>query len=135
LVLSMRDELEEVDVEGHRAWLFREDLAALRRARPTTDVRLLPNFDVYVVGSHPRASVTPEASAELVFRKGAWVSPVVTVGGRAVAVWEQRDRRGRTELSVTPFASLSRDVQHGVREEAERLAAFVGRPVDVSFSV
>ena len=134
VVMSMRDELEEVELDGRRTWILEEDVAPLRRARPTSAIRLLPNFDVYVVGSHPRPLVTPEASADLVFRKGAWVSPVVAVGGAAVGVWEQRQRRDRIELTVTGFGKPSRDVRQGVREEADRLGSFLGLPVDVSFT-
>ena len=134
LFRSMADELAEVEVDGRRAWIVSSDLAALRRARAGHDVRLLPNFDVFVIGGHPRELHVPPVHNALVWRKGAWVSPVVSVGGYAAGVWRQEEHRGTMTLTVSPFGRLAREVKDRVRDEATRLEGFLGRSVQVRFS-
>jgi hypothetical protein len=131
LFADMAGELAEVEVAGRRAWMVPGDHAALRRAKPGGEVRLLPNFDVFVVGGHPRDLHVPKAHTAKVWRKSAWVSPVVSIDGEAAGVWEQRERRGRVALTVSPFGGLPRPVRQGIEAEAERLGRFLGKPVDV----
>jgi hypothetical protein len=77
------DALIEVDVEGHRASGLTDDLPTLNKARLDTLVRLLPAFDVYVVGTRPRASLVESRFEKLIFRQAGWISPVVLIDGRA----------------------------------------------------
>ena len=53
---ASRDELAEVEVEGSERWMLRSDLAADIGAAPDA-VHLLPHFDAFVVGSHPRSQL------------------------------------------------------------------------------
>jgi uncharacterized protein YcaQ len=135
LFAEMADELAEVEVDGRRAWLLLADEPVLRRTRSSDEIRLLPNFDVYVVGGHPRELHVPTAHTAKVWRTGAWVSPIVSVGGLAVGVWEQRARKDGVTLSVAPFGRLSRAVIQEIGAEAERLGRYLGRPVEVELGV
>ena len=49
-------ELAEVDVDGTTAWVSAEDTDFV--SATSRGIRLLPYFDAYTVGSHPRAEVS-----------------------------------------------------------------------------
>jgi hypothetical protein len=55
---SLGAELEEVDVEGRRAHVLAGDTAF---PEPTTSLRLLPEYDVYVMGFREREELVPES--------------------------------------------------------------------------
>jgi hypothetical protein len=79
----------EVDVEGDPHLLLAQDLDALAATKPRGIEKRLPAFDPYVVGA-PRnvdAVVAPELRPQ-VYRPQGWISPVVAVDGRVVAVAE-----------------------------------------------
>jgi hypothetical protein len=128
---SLEDELEEVSVEGQRTWGRPRDLKRIAGTRPDS-VRLLPNFDAYVMGFRPRDQLHDKRFADRIFRKGAWISPVVLIDGRAAGVWAyQRGKRG-VEVTIEPFERLSVAHRKAIREEADRLGAFLDSRVRLS---
>ena len=52
---------------------------------------------------------------------------MVLVDGRMDGVWRHKRNGDRLVVGVEPFADLSPAARHGVEEEAERLAGFLGR--------
>jgi Winged helix DNA-binding domain len=95
-------------------------------ARPS-GVRLLPYFDAYAVGSHPRALVYPGRAAERALaRNQAGNFPVLLLGGVVGGVWHQK-RSGRyVDVTVEPLDELSAARRRGLDAEVERLGAFTG---------
>jgi len=128
------DELTEVDVEGHRAFMLTKDLPALRKAPGRLPVRLLPGFDVYTVGTRPRSVLVDEPFESLVFRQAGWISAVLLVGGRAAGVWQHQSIGGGIDVEVTPFRKIGTAVRKEVASEADRLGKFLGAPARVSYS-
>jgi hypothetical protein len=130
---SIGEELEEVEVEGEQAWVLRPDaveIAALERDR---SVRLVPNFDAYLLAYHPRSSLVQDEVRELIFRQQGWISPVVLVGGEAAGIWELERKPGRAVVRVEPFGRLPAGARKGIGEEAARLAAFLKQEPEVRF--
>lgn len=123
------DEVEEVEP---KLFALRADVSALKRTRAAHGIRLLPGFDPFVLFPHSDRPV-PAAHKDRVYRKAAWVSATVVQDGQAVAVWEQRKRSGRVEVTVSPFAPLSRPTSAAVAAEAERLARYLGGGLDLRF--
>lgn len=128
------DELTEVDVEGHRAYLLSDDVPSLRRARPSSAVRLVPGFDVYTAGSRPHDSLVPARHKHLVFRKAGWISPVVLVGGMAAGVWKHSLTGRKVEVTVQAFGRLSADQHRVIASEADGVGEFLGAPTTVSYA-
>ncbi|MGH2663265.1 MAG: winged helix DNA-binding domain-containing protein [Actinomycetota bacterium] len=128
------EELAEVEVEGYRASALAQDVPGLRRARLHGPVRLLPAFDVYVVGIRPRVSLVERRFEKLVFRQAGWISPVVLVDGMAAGVWKHERNGKRIDVAVQPFGRLSPAHRNGVAEEADRLGRFLGAPADVTYT-
>lgn len=117
LMRELADELDEVDVEGQRAWLLASEAAD--SWPPATDaVHLLPHFDCYVIGCHPRGRLVPAAWAERVLTRGGIGNvPVIVVDGVVAGLWQQRRKGRRLEIQVETFLPLSTS-QHQQLEAA-----------------
>ncbi|MEU4766117.1 winged helix DNA-binding domain-containing protein [Actinosynnema sp. NPDC023794] len=112
-----RADLERVD----GGWVVRGDTSW--PDEPPAGVRLLPYFDAYVVGSHPREVVFPGRAAERALSGGqAGNFPVLLVDGVVAGVWHQKRSGRRIVVTVEPFAPLSR--AHAA--ELDREVAWVG---------
>ena len=120
---SLAGRLREVELEGTTAWLPGENPI------PTVDadgVRLLPYFDPYVVGCHPRPSLFPGVAAERgLNRTGqAGTKPVVLIDGLVGGLWHQQ-RSGRSiAITVEAFGQLTLGQQTELAAEAARLGEF-----------
>jgi len=91
-------------------------------------VRLLPYFDPYVVGCHPRPQLFPGEAAERgLNRTGqAGTKQVLLVDGLVAGLWHQR-RTGQTiTLTVEPFGELSPAQHTELAVQAARLGEFFG---------
>jgi hypothetical protein len=114
--------IEALELDGEPAWDNRSDTAA--EAEPTAAVRLLPYFDPYVVGSHPRSRLFPSRIAARALSGGqAGAFPVVLLDGVAAGVWHQR-RAGRAlHVTVEPLGRLSVRHRSAPTAEVDRVAA------------
>ena len=84
-------------------------------------------FDQYVIAAtRHAANLLPGPFKERVYRAQGWLSPVILVEGRMDGVWRHERSGDRLVVEVEPFADLSPAARHGVEEEAERLAGFLG---------
>ncbi len=95
-------------------------------------VRLLPEYDVYVMGYRDRDAFVPPAVREQIkaHGKGRYEGPAGTpfllVGGICAGIWRRRKTAKRIELTVEPARKLTRAENAGVDAEAERIGAFLG---------
>jgi len=101
-------------------------------AGAVSSVRLLPEYDVYVMGFREREHLVPPAVREQVAAhgKGRYEGPAGTpfllVDGVCAGIWSRRKRAKRIELAVEPARKLSRGERAGVEAEAERIGLFLG---------
>jgi hypothetical protein len=83
---SLAGELQQVEMDGMVAWLVAGDTAV-----PSTtphSVRLLPYFDAYAVGCHPRDKVFPGRAGERALAGGqAGNFPVLLIDGVVAGIW------------------------------------------------
>lgn len=99
--------------------------------RAGRSVRLLPEYDVYVMGFREREHLVPPEVREQVAAhgKGRYEGPAGTpflvVDGRCAGIWSRKQRGRRIELTVEPARKLTRDERAGVDAEAERIGAFL----------
>ncbi len=95
-------------------------------------VRLLPEYDVYVMGFREREHLVPEAVRAQVAAhgKGRYEGPAGTpfllVDGLCAGIWSRKKTAKKIELRVEPGRKLSRAERVGVVWEAERIGAFLG---------
>lgn len=113
-------ELDQVSIDGVDAWLAAGDTEFA--SPPADGVRLLPYFDAYAVGSHPRRVVFPGRAFERALARGqAGNYPVLLIGGRAAGVWHQRRSGRRVHVTVEPLEPLSRKQLSALEEEVARV--------------
>jgi hypothetical protein len=99
---------------------------------PARSVRLLPEYDVYVMGYRDREAFVPPAVREQIkaHGKGRYEGPAGTpfllVDGICAGIWRRKKGARRIELNVQPARKLTRAERAGVDDEAERIGAFYG---------
>jgi len=125
---SIGSELEAVDVEGHAAFVLAGDTDF---PHPAANVRLLPEYDVYVMGFRERDQLVPEEARNQVAAhgRGKYEGPAgirfLMIDGVAAGLWERKKRGRRIELRVTPSRELTRAQRAELDIETERIGAFL----------
>ncbi len=119
-----------VDVEGVEGGMLEDDLPDLGNASIEGPVvRLLPNFDTFLLGHKSHRNIIDEEGQKKIYRSQGWVSPVVLVDGRALGVWSHKPLKNKElEISVAPFTKFSNEIGSLVRHEALELGEFLGYP-------
>jgi hypothetical protein len=122
--------LEEVDIEGERKahFMLEEDGAELQRDRAARVLRpaLLPALDPAGSGGRAGLATLCEPRLRPTLAPGGRTKPrrLALLGGSAVGTWSAFDQALQTELQVAK--ALSPDAERALRDEADRVAAFVG---------
>jgi Winged helix DNA-binding domain len=127
---SIANELEAVDVEGHEAFVLAGDTDF---PQPEASVRLLAEYDVYVMGFRERDQLVPDEARRQVAAhgRGKYEGPAgvrfLMIDGIAAGLWERKKRGKRIELQVTPSRKLTGAERAELDTEVERIGAFLGR--------
>jgi hypothetical protein len=126
---NLGDELEEVHVADRACFVLGGDRSF---AEPRHQVRLLPEYDAYVMGFRERDELVPQPVRDLVagHGRGRYEGPAgvrfVLVDGIAAGLWERRKRGKRLELDVRLARRIPKADREELEKEAERLGAFLG---------
>lgn len=127
--LAAAGSLRPADVEGSTGWLNASDDGdpGQEASAAAGTLRLLPYFDAYVVGCHPRDRLFPgPAAARALSRTGqAGNYPVLLIDGTVAGVWHLRRSGRRADLTVEPLAPLSAARRRALDGEAARIGAFL----------
>jgi hypothetical protein len=95
---SIANRIEEVRVGGQTMLAPRGGLPRLPR---TGQVRMLGNFDTYLLGWEDRGfSVSGEHAIHVKEGGGGWIRPVIVEDGTVVGGWRSARRNGRLEISL-----------------------------------
>lgn len=132
----IESDLAEIDVDGARGLILREDVAALAAASADHAARLLPGFDPFT-NELPRRvdSVLGDAHHDRVHRTAGWVTPIVVVDGHVGGTWEiENGKAGAGTVVVQPFGHWRGGARKELAAEADRVAAFLDRPLSVSIA-
>jgi hypothetical protein len=131
---ELGDAIVEVEVDGDRGFVRRDDLAALEASLPTLyAVSFVGGYDPLIVGGGLRSQLIPAAYLKRVSRTAGWISPVVLVDGRAAAVWDSRMAGSRVEITVDPFEPFTPAVRAAVAAAAEAIGAAQGAATRVTY--
>jgi hypothetical protein len=118
--LFSRAGLDEVVLEGESAWVLAGDTGFDMTDLP--EVKLLPYFDPFVVGSQPRPLLFPGRASERALARGqAGNFPVLLVDGVVGGVWHQRRSGGRVALTVEPLRRLTPRQRRALEIEVDRV--------------
>jgi len=131
----LQDEMCDVDVEGSQAAILERDLQVLREAALAAEnVRLLPHFDVYLLGHRSKSHLIDDTSYKRVYRAAGWISPVVLINGRIAGVWSHRQRGKTLHVSVEPFGRLSRPQRAAIESCAADIASFYAASLNLEYT-
>ena len=131
---ELAGDLTSVSVDGEASLILGRDLAELAAARPDRSPVLLPSFDTYLLAHQAKDHLIEKGFYKRVYRNQGWISPVVLVAGRIVAVWFIEERAKGFTMDVQPFGALDGKVRRGLAEEAEALGQFLGARCDVQYT-
>ena len=123
-------ELLRLETAGSRAWMLKmheEWLDELPSATPI--VRLLPRFDIYLLGYQKRDLAVPAQYAKRINAGGGIVHPTVLVDGRIVGIWKSKRAKNDVVVSVEPFERFAPELDRGLEAEIEDMARFLGEGV------
>lgn len=88
-------------------------------------VHLLPHFDAYGVGCHPRDRVFPGVASERALNRGqAGNFATLLVDGTVRGIWHHQRRGRRSTVTVEAFDPLSARHRRGLEREVARLGEF-----------
>lgn len=118
------DDLPQAEMADHTVWYAPSDDAF--SDEKAEGVRLLPYFDAYGVGSHPRELLFPGKAFERALARGqAGNYPLLLVDGIVAGVWHQK-KAGRTlHITVEVIGTLNRRRRKLLEAEVDRLAAIL----------
>lgn len=125
LFASLSHELEEIEVEGWRAFALRSTLEPMQRLEVSETLHFLPLFDAYTIGI-PRdlEPVLSQSYKSLVFRPQGWISAVVLINGSMQGVWRSTTRRSQIIVKLHLFCSTDALILKRIEAEVERLRDF-----------
>ena len=113
----LEPELIEIPGEKKNRFLLREDAAALSgRPSATTSIRLLPNFDSYLLAHREKDHLLSPHHYKRVYRNQGWISPVVLIDGAIAGVWSHKAQGQET-------ARKRRTVRQTLQDPARRRQA------------
>jgi len=120
LFASLASQLERVTRDSATAWVNAGDTEP--PAEPPHGLRLLPYFDVYAVGCHPRERVFPgQASTRALANGAAGNFPVLLNRGIVAGIWHQRRTGHKLAITVESFGKLSRSQWRELEDQAALL--------------
>ena len=126
-IAAAREQLDELEVDGTRYYL-RPGLEPAPRA-----VRLLPGFDEYLLGYSDRSAPLSGGDTAVIVPggNGMFLSTVV-VNGEVVGSWRRTQRAKKVQLGIEPLHRIPASAATAIARAAQRYAAFLEQPVELS---
>lgn len=124
-------ELAAVDIEGTAALGLADDLAV--GVEPARDVvRLLPQYDAFVLGSRPRERLIATAVNERIrgYARGRFEGAValstILLDGQLIGIWSRKTRARHLDVGLEVLVDVTVAQRRAIEAEADRLGRFLG---------
>jgi hypothetical protein len=108
-------------------WMLKEQAAWLDDPQGDVIIRLLPRFDVYLLGYQKRDLIVPEPYARRIHPGGGEIKSTLIVDGRAVGVWRSERKRNDITIVVEPFETLNTAWMPALEAEVQDIGRFLGQ--------
>ena len=119
------DQLVEITLNEKPAWILKNNLSLLQKTKmDTRPVRLLPHFDIFLLEHKEKNHIVDEAYYKQVFKKAAWIAPVLLCDGRAVGTWKQKRTSKKVTVTAEPFDTLTKSQIDDIEAETQRLGDY-----------
>jgi Winged helix DNA-binding domain len=123
-------ELLEVETASSPVWMLKKHEEWLDELPADISiVRLLPRFDIYLLGYQKRDLAVPVQYTKRINAGGGIVHPTVLVDGRAVGTWKSKRVKNHLVVMVEPFEQLAPEMNKGLEAEVEDIGRFLGEGV------
>ena len=120
-------ELLEVETASSPVWMLKTQAWRLDELPPPTPiVRLLPRFDIYLLGYQKRDLAVSSQYAKRINAGGGIIHPTVLVDGRIVGIWKSKREKNHLVVMVEPFERLAPEIDEGLEAEVEDIGRFLG---------
>jgi Winged helix DNA-binding domain len=127
---SIAKELEEVSVGTETMLALR---GKLPRLPPVGQLRMLGNFDTYLLGWKDRRFSVPDEHAERVKEGGGgWIRPVIVRDGVVIGGWRSARKGSRIEISHDLPDAVTAGERKAIDAEIRDIERFEGLPVNVA---
>ncbi len=126
----LSDQLVSVQVEGQVYQMIGDQVPPPPRSDSL--VRLLPAYDTYLLGYQTRDLILDRRFANRVHPGGGLIRPTVLVDNQLVGTWKAQKLKQQTLIQVSPFESFSQPVIDAIRAEADDIARFLDRDVNLT---
>jgi hypothetical protein len=118
-------QLAEVTLHEKSFWTLRKDLdALLTMPEESPPLRLLPHFDSFLLGHKNKSHIVEEAYYKQVFKKAAWIAPVLLQDGEAIGIWKQKRTKKKVTVIAEPFRALTKSQREDLEAETRRLGKY-----------
>ncbi|MFX0078592.1 MAG: winged helix DNA-binding domain-containing protein [Candidatus Hermodarchaeota archaeon] len=119
------DQLVEITLNEKPAWILKNDLSLLRKpTKGTGPLRLLPHFDIFLLGHKDKYHIVDETHYKRVFKKAAWIAPVLLCDGQAIGTWKQKRTGKKVTVTAEPFDNLAKSQIDDIEAETQRLGDY-----------
>ena len=134
---EVRDGLEAISREIEEVRVGEETMLMLRGALPRLpaqgQVKMLGNFDTYLLGWKDRAfAVSNEHAAHVKEGGGGWIRPVVVRDGVVVGGWRSSRKGGHLEISLNLDREMRSELSDAIEAEVADIARFEGIEAKIS---
>jgi uncharacterized protein YukE len=115
--------LTKINFCGVPAWVTYQDTEVPAAEGAKGCVLLLPYFDAYAVGSHPRDRLFPGQAATRALAPSGQAGnyPVLLIDGVVAGVWHQRRSGRQIEVTVEPLIRLTGAEHRALETQVERI--------------
>jgi hypothetical protein len=123
LFTKLASELTEVEFADAAAYVVRGDTKM--GADLADGVRLLPYFDAFVVGSHPRELLFPGKAAERALSPSGQAGnyPTLLIDCEVAGVWHAKRSGSSITITIEPLRRLTKKQRAALDDEADRIGA------------
>jgi DNA glycosylase AlkZ-like len=121
----IEDGLAEVDFDGKKTWLLRDDIARFRSPQPARGIRFLPPHEP-LLQLRDRETLVPDKSLHRKLWRTVGNPGVLLADGNAVASWRSRKNGKRMNITIEQFDGISDEKRPEIEAEAATLAPFNG---------
>ena len=134
---EVRSGLEAISNQLEQVRVGDESLLSLRGERPRLppkgQIRMLGNFDTYLLGWKSRDfAVSSEHVSAVKEGGGGWIRPVIVRDGVVIGSWRSVRKGERLEVALAPSTRLRGETMAAVEAEVADIGRFEGVPVTLA---
>jgi hypothetical protein len=132
--IQVGDKSIEVEYPSGRGSMLKRTADLEQTAQASSDVRLLPKFDTFLLGYNDRSLFLSPQHTKMVNAGGGILRPILLVDGRVQGIWKMGKEDGRIKIVVKPFSSLARTQLSLLESEVTGIGGFLEKETELEFA-